>query len=66
VTTIVDVLEGSGLWVIGIKGKNNGTLSGMFVGVTLNYQPFTVTGVNTTKFKATTRIPPSDWRLAQS
>jgi hypothetical protein len=62
VKTYVDTLQGDGPWVIGIKGLGLfGVLSGMFAGVTLNDQPFTATGVNTTKFKATTGIPPSDW-----
>jgi hypothetical protein len=58
----VDTLQGDGPWVIGIKGNDYGNnLAAMFVGVTLNDQPFTATGVNTTKFKATAGIPPSDW-----
>jgi hypothetical protein len=33
----------------------------MFAGITINDQYFTSTGYNTTLFKATTSIPPSDW-----
>lgn len=54
-------LQGSGPWVIGIHGKDYGVISGLFAGVTLNGQPFTATGIASTKFTASIEKPADNW-----
>jgi hypothetical protein len=57
----VDVLEGNGPWVIGIKGNASSSIAGMFAAITLNDEPFTATGVSNTLFKATSNTVQKDW-----
>jgi hypothetical protein len=56
----VDVLEGNGPWVIGIKGNASSSIAGMFAAITLNDEPFTATGVSNTLFKATSNTVQKD------
>ena len=55
------MMLGDGPWVVGIRATGDTEFSGLFAGITLNGQPFTKTGVSSTKFKATTKMPPRKW-----
>ena len=54
-------LEGEGPWVVGVHGLDYGVISGLFAGVSLDGAPFTATGVESTKFKATIDKPADNW-----
>ena len=65
IRTFTETLRGTGPWVLAIKGYDEGVFKGwfpgIFAGVKINGEAFTVTGVEETKFLGTNVTQPDNW-----